>query len=152
MAVSMLATHKRYTLDLSFYLMLCERSYLYLCQLYPKGCYTLKQLSSQHQHQLTIRQVEKMKYTSILLLNYTFPGPRHLLGSCQMHVRVYHDAQVVEVLAYQKQSRLQPRYDYPNPYMYGVDEKHQLNNLLHEWLYYWVNNCLSHEKSSGNAQ
>jgi uncharacterized protein YqiB (DUF1249 family) len=55
-------------------------------------------------------------------------------------VRVYHDAQMAEVVAFQGQWRIQPCNDYPNPAMHQIDEKAQLNNFLGEWL----SHCLQH--------
>ena len=52
----------------------------------------------------------------------------------QFTVRLYHDAQVAEVLACQHVSRFKARYDYPNLEMLLPDEKRQINLLLRDWL------------------
>ncbi|MEO0442849.1 MAG: DUF1249 domain-containing protein [Pseudomonadota bacterium] len=49
-------------------------------------------------------------------------------------VRLYHDATLAEVIAWQGQRRFQPRHEYPNPQMYQRDEKAQLNTFLGELL------------------
>ena len=49
-------------------------------------------------------------------------------------VRMYHDAKVAEVLAWEGHRRLRPRYEYPNRSMYQSDEKLQINQFLGECL------------------
>ncbi|RUO60752.1 DUF1249 domain-containing protein [Pseudidiomarina marina] len=56
------------------------------------------------------------------------------LRETQIDVRLYHDAQLAEVVRSQGVSRLQASYDVPNPSMYHADEKHQVNHFLQEWL------------------
>ena len=51
-----------------------------------------------------------------------------------MDVRIYHDATLAEVVAWQGHRQLQPRHEYPNPKMYQEDEKAQLNTFLGELL------------------
>lgn len=52
----------------------------------------------------------------------------------KLTVRLYHDAKLAEVLAWEGHKRLRPRYDYPNQSMYQSDEKLQVNQFLGEWL------------------
>jgi len=61
-------------------------------------------------------------------------------SSAECHVRVYHDAQMAEVISFQGQRRIKPINDYPNPAMHHIDEKAQLNRFLGEWL----RHCLQH--------
>ena len=49
-------------------------------------------------------------------------------------VRAYHDAGMLEVGAFQSQSRIQARYSYPNKQMFQQDEKLQQNEFLGDWL------------------
>ena len=58
----------------------------------------------------------------------------------QLTVRVYHDAQLAEVVEFAPFRRAQPRYDYPNPRMHQPNEKSQWNHFLGEWL----SHCLQH--------
>lgn len=55
-------------------------------------------------------------------------------------VRLYHDARMAEVLAFQKNRYIKPKYEYPNKNMYQRDEKAQNNRFLGEWLQH----CLQH--------
>lgn len=49
-------------------------------------------------------------------------------------LRVYHDAQMAEVISFDNHQPLQVKYDYPNSKMYQSNEKSQLNMFLGEWL------------------
>lgn len=83
--------------------------------------------------QVSISVVERSRYTTTVavaqesLLNDWVPKPT-------ITVRLYHDAQMAEVLAFQCQRPRQSRYEYPNERMYQRDEKAQQNAFLGEWL------------------
>ena len=49
-------------------------------------------------------------------------------------LRIYHDAQMAEVISFDNHQPLQVKYDYPNSKMYQSNEKSQLNLFLGEWL------------------
>ena len=51
-----------------------------------------------------------------------------------IEVRIYHDATLAEVIAWQGQRRFKPIHEYPNPKMYQRDEKAQLNAFLGDLL------------------
>lgn len=83
--------------------------------------------------QVSISVVERSKYTTTLavaqesLLDDWVPKPT-------LTVRLYHDAKMAEVLAFQRNHHLDGIYDYPNRNMYHRDEKAQQNAFLGEWL------------------
>ena len=52
----------------------------------------------------------------------------------ELAVRMYHDAQLAEVFAYNGHRHLRARYEYPNKTMYQQDEKAQSNRFLTELL------------------
>jgi uncharacterized protein YqiB (DUF1249 family) len=52
----------------------------------------------------------------------------------RMSIRLYHDAQMAEVISSQDVHQVKPRYDYPNKRMHQQDEKKQINQFLNEWL------------------
>lgn len=58
----------------------------------------------------------------------------------QGDVRLYHDANVAEVVKCQRYRQFKPRYKYPNLDMHQVDEKAQMNRFLGELLAH----CLAH--------
>jgi uncharacterized protein len=87
-----------------------------------------------------IHVVERAPYTTTLQLTQfsgRAPSPSKNERWLQMPVltvRMYHDAELAEVLAWEGHKRLRPRYDYPNQSMYQSDEKLQVNQFLGEWL------------------
>ncbi len=85
---------------------------------------------------LSVEVVEHHKYTTVIKLTQILSLTLPLATNPKMMVRVYHDAQVVEVIAYQDHQRFQPRYDYPNPDMCQRREKQRVNEFLGEWLRY----------------
>ena len=80
-----------------------------------------------------IRILEAFKYTSTLQIVQK-PELTQRMTNPSMLVRVYHDASTAEVISFQGHRKLKPRYAKPNPDMYHVDEKMQVNQFLGEWL------------------
>ncbi|MAR90254.1 MAG: hypothetical protein CML06_05145 [Pseudomonadales bacterium] len=80
-----------------------------------------------------IHVVERSRYTTTVnvaqesLLDDWVPKP-------VITVRLYHDAQMAEVLSFQRNRHLRQSYPYPNEKMFQPDEKAQLNTFLGEWL------------------
>lgn len=68
------------------------------------------------------------------------PNQLKQLLTPSMEVRLYHDAQVIDVLSCQNIRTVKPRYDYPNKAMHQPDEKQQIQLFLKEWLQL----CLAH--------
>ncbi len=89
---------------------------------------------------LSVTVRECSRYTTTIAIRHSFHEQLPWLADMTMKVRIYHDAQVAEVLSYQGQHRFEGRYDYPNPQMRHRDEKRQLNHLLQEWLGYCLAN------------
>jgi uncharacterized protein len=58
----------------------------------------------------------------------------------QGDVRLYHDANLAEVVKCQRYRQFAPRYEYPNIDMHQIDEKAQMNRFLGELLAH----CLAH--------
>lgn len=54
--------------------------------------------------------------------------------SCQLDVRLYHDASLAEVISCDQYRRFAVRHEYPNKYMHQTDEKAQVNRFLGELL------------------
>lgn len=81
----------------------------------------------------------QQKITSKVLLDALHP---------RMSIRLYHDAQMAEVISSQDIHQVKPRYDYPNKQMHQEDEKQQINQFLNEWLHL----CLTHGQVSVELQ
>ncbi len=81
-----------------------------------------------------LQVLERSPYTTTLLLSLHSSQVSAWLKMPRLTVRMYHDARLAEVLAWEGHKRLRPRYAYPNPAMYQSDEKLQVNQFLGEWL------------------
>ncbi len=121
----------------------CEQNYLRLARLV-----TLDASVGSCQHwlmgpdhdspRLQLSVAEQTRYTTTLELRQLCEqSPDYLCP--QMQVRMYHDAQVAEVLSSQQISGLRSRYDYPNQEMHQRDEKYRVNHFLSEWLIFLNN-------------
>jgi uncharacterized protein YqiB (DUF1249 family) len=75
--------------------------------------------------QVTLDVHEEQMFENKTLLNSFHP---------RMSIRLYHDAQMAEVIRSQDIHQVKPRYDYPNKQMHQQDEKQQINQFLNEWL------------------
>lgn len=100
-------------------------------------------LLSEYYPRISLSILECAPYTSMAALSHSFGicGGR-LLRDMEMRLRVYHDARLLEVIAYQGRGRFAPRYPYPNEDMLSPFEKRQVNVFLGEWL----RACRVHER------
>lgn len=92
------------------------------------------------QKSLGVELVDCARYTSTLRLHKQFG--RHggtTVPDLSMTVRIYRDAEVAEVLAYQGCDRIPPAYLVRGNNRYQKDEKRQINEFLNQLLHY----CLS---------
>ncbi len=91
-------------------------------------------------HALELLVLERWRYTGIIELTKPFLVGDAWLHDLTMHLRLYHDAQVVEVVCYQGCQRIPARYEIEQPSPFAKDEKRQVNQLLHEVLMYCLRN------------
>lgn len=129
----------RYRPNLSSLMNLCAVNYMLLLRLvsenekenYQKQFFISDFLS------YTVSVKEVTRYTSLISIaqDATILG-QHLAKLLQpsMVVRLYHDAQVAEVIKSQDVQHIKPKYIYPNDAMHQPDEKQQINQFLKEWL------------------
>jgi len=87
---------------------------------------------------LHLEVIDRSRYTTTVSLTHYLDEQGRLIANPYMRIRLYHDAKVAEVLAYQNQSRFKHEYPYPNPKMHQRHEKRQLNLFLAEWLTYCI--------------
>lgn len=134
-----------YRVDLAQQQAECEANYWRLVQLLPdRGVRSDWQLGLAGQSgypqganwHTRIGLVERSRYTTTLRLERanSQPLPSDWLRAPCLTLRLYEDARLAEVLAWERHRHLQPRYDYPNSAMYQQDEKAQMNRFLGEWL------------------
>lgn len=85
---------------------------------------------------IVLSLLENSRYTLLLGIQQVFlPGQQHtLLTDLEFKVRIYLDAKLAEVVSYQGQQPLEPRYPFPNKRMFYPDEKRQTNLVLYDWL------------------
>lgn len=154
---------ERYKVDLPLQMAECEINYARLTKLLANSQLANsdnKLSDSSHnerrfmiargqQHWLhLLRITERSPYTTTLELSRTATGESsNWLALPTLTLRMYHDAKLAEVLAWEGHKRLRPRYEYPNQSMYQSDEKYQLNRFLGEWLTL----CLEHGHSPDDA-
>lgn len=100
---------------------------------------------------LVFKVLELCKYTTVLelvmsmqaLSSASLPGVQPL----RMQVRLYHDANLAEVVSVSNQRSALASYSYPNAGMFQPDEKAQQNHFLAEWL----SKTLRHGSASESA-
>ena len=134
----------RYKTDLSRQQADCEANYQRLLRLMP-GLHKRKRWQylvgndNNNDNRVVIKVTERARYTTTI----------HLLECCRslsiyednsINVRIYHDANLAEVVGWRHYSGFQARYNYPNLHMHQCDERERLNNFLGELL----NHCLLH--------
>lgn len=131
---------ERYKVDLPLQMAECEANYLRLAKmvnhhLAEKDQFRFLITRGQHQWLHVLQVLERSRYTTTLQLNQAMvEAHSNWLQLPRLTVRMYHDAKLAEVLAWEGHKRLRPRYEYPNQSMYHADEKLQINQFLGELL------------------
>lgn len=133
------ATYKEpYKVDFPLQMAECEANYLRLQKLVTDLSldeYRFMVTRGSQEWLQILRVIERSPYTTTFQFRQSPVAPvtRWLQMPC-LTVRMYHDAKVAEVLAWEGHRRLRPRYEYPNQAMYHSDEKLQINQFLGECL------------------
>lgn len=136
---------RKYVPHLPSLLAVCEVNYARLLRLLP-DCDT-EDLSYRFDvgrgltYTLTI--TDSSRYTSSVRLAQTVAHSPDYLRPV-MDIRLYHDAQLAEVLSAQNVGAFKPSYAYPNDRMHQPNEKEMVNRFLAECLQF----CLKHSESS----
>ncbi|UTF61781.1 DUF1249 domain-containing protein [Gilvimarinus sp. DA14] len=122
----------------------CEANYWLLLKLTPgfeaRDSWQFAVEQGASSWEMRIEVTERMRYTTTLRVSRVDDTGSDWLQSPQLLVRLYHDAALAEVLAWEGHRRLEVRYDYPNQKMYQSDEKSQFNRFLGEWLHHCLKN------------
>ena len=114
-----------------------ERNYAFLVRLLPFLLENDGQVRVCARHfnaELEIAIIEQCPYTQTIQIEQVFTQDSPHLPGLSLKVRIYHDAKLAEVISYQGQTRMLPKYSYPNKMMFHRDEKRQANYLLNDWL------------------
>ena len=111
---------------------LYEQNYLRLRNLAPDLAVADEMVSSVPGHEdLFLSVSERCPYTTMLRLTYQFEDEEgKALFEPDLHLRVYHDARVVEVMHYHSRTR-GPLYIADL-----IDKKWMMNRFLYKWLGY----------------
>ncbi len=115
---------------------LYEDNYRKLVTMLPDLAFVEHVTLSSDDHMLTVAidVIERTKYTVLLELNTFYKGNIACILQPKMQLRMYHDAEVAEVVMVQGKRHIRPYYQYPNEAMYLPDEKKQCNKILFEVL------------------
>ncbi|MGX9462076.1 DUF1249 domain-containing protein [Shewanella sp. A14] len=134
MAEFTLNKKQKYQPNVSAFLAVCGRNYAHILKWLPEHIDVNEPWLVKGQFgTLTISLLENTKYTQLVEISRPMPAG-HFFKSPKAIVRIYHDAQLAEVLTSQQIYRLKPVYDYPNIHMHHSDEKFQVNAFLEELL------------------
>ena len=143
----------RYRVDLKAFMACCEANYFRLLALFPDLHNTDERrigLSHGVDAEVILTVLERTSYTTLLSICQRQCGPVeavdtlsertdkpvtvHWVKPPMLTVRLYHDAQIAEVITYGSKRGVRPKNAYPNQQMFQPDEKRQWNNFLEEWL------------------
>ncbi|MDH3220170.1 MAG: DUF1249 domain-containing protein [Gammaproteobacteria bacterium] len=110
---------------------LYEQNYLRLRIIAPDLCVADEMISSVPEHQdLFLSITERCKYTTMLRMTYQFGDDGRTLCEPDLHLKVYHDARVVEVQHLHSRSR-------GSLYLADmIEQKWLMNRFLYKWLGY----------------
>ncbi len=128
----------KYKVNLPLQMAECEANFAKLKKLLPSEGglreFAVSRGTQEWLHKILV--VERSPYTTTLQLTQIakYTKDSNWLQMPCLTVRMYHDAELAEVLAWEGHKRLRPRYNYPNQSMYQCDEKLQINQFLGEWL------------------
>lgn len=137
-----MSVKKKYVPNLRTFMAICTSNYAKLNKLLPE----LEKLQEEddlakilfnNQPPLEISLLQVSSHTQTLSFKQ-YDEIKHL--DRNFCIRVYHDAQLVEVVSGVHDSMLLPVYKIPNSEMKQKDEKAQINQFLGEWLSF----CLEH--------
>jgi uncharacterized protein YqiB (DUF1249 family) len=137
---------QRYQIDLNGHLADCEMNFRRLQKLLPSStaagdCLRFGVATDA----IEVLVKECAPYTTMIELRLARPLFADMPAPT-LHVRIYHDASLAEVMGASGLRPPRPRYSYPNAGMYQRDEKAQQNRYLGEWL----SLCLSLGRSLDN--
>ncbi|MDH5786211.1 MAG: DUF1249 domain-containing protein [Chromatiales bacterium] len=95
-------------------------------------------LSGHDGEEMEVLLLEQCPYTTMVELSKPFTIDGEWLPDLSMQLRIYHDARVIEVSAYQGCRHIPARYQVTSHGRHHRDEKRQINFLLHDLLRYCV--------------
>ncbi|NTS77699.1 DUF1249 domain-containing protein [Catenovulum sp. SM1970] len=123
---------------------ICEQNYFILQRLVRDWEHLAElRFEASSQLQYRIKVLTCAKYTNEVEIRQLSPSLPAILQP-ELVLRVYHDAQVCEVIKNKNIARIAPSYDYPNEKMHQKDEKTQNNIFLNDWLKFCLEQGMAH--------
>ena len=110
---------------------LYEQNYMRLRNIAPDLNVADEMISSVPGHQdLYLSITQRCRYTTMLRMTYQFEEDDQLLFEPDLHLKIYHDARVVEVQQFHSRSR--------GPMVMAniIEQKWRMNRFLYKWLGY----------------
>jgi uncharacterized protein YqiB (DUF1249 family) len=129
--------------DLPALMELYELNYILLRRLIPEHDLLADTSISSPQGALDLHLeiVERAPYTTTLRLTYLFRDADGPFPAPDVLVRMYHDAQVAEVITRgRRRGRRDAEYDRSRE-RYTLERKWEVNRFLHKWLGYCLHQC-----------
>ena len=112
----------------------CEANYLILTGILPQKPWQKLLLTTTVGQELELFFIEEAKYTTTIRIELAPIKNFQETGKSKWIVRLYHDAELAEVLEDANGRQLKARYNYPNRMMKHPDEKFRMNEHLGDWL------------------
>ena len=137
-------SRQKYRVSLAELHAVCEANYRRFMRAFPDYERTNETVLLLDQARVVISVMERNRYTTTFKVLQLMAPDYQWTRSMELELRAYHDAQMLEVLAFQRHRRIKPRYPYPNEPMFQKDEKQQQNQFVADWLEY----LLAHARSS----
>jgi uncharacterized protein YqiB (DUF1249 family) len=110
---------------------LYEQNYIRLRNIVPDLAVADEMISAVPGHQdLHLSITQRCKYTTMLRMTYQFEQAGQTLFEPDLHLKVYHDARVIEV------QQFQSRTYGPLSMTNMIDQKWMMNRFLFKWLGY----------------
>ena len=129
---------------------LYEQNYIRLRNIAPDLAVADEMISAVPGHQdLYLSITQRCKYTTMLRMTYQFAQAEQTLFEPDLHVKIYHDARVVEV------QQLQSRTHGPLYIARLIEQKWMMNRFLYKWLGYCLHqghyfHSMKHLKANNN--
>ena len=120
-------------MDLTELHALCEANYVRLLRLFPDYQQANECRFKLGSRLIVMTVIERDRHTTTLSIDYHATDLPELMHS-NLHLRMYHDVAMAEVVKLRSGRRLESRYDYPNSDMHQPDEKRQQNTFVAELL------------------
>lgn len=142
------AVKRKPSVDLSGHHALCEMNFHMLVRLLPgikQGVenWSFAAGTARPYLEVDVNVVESCPYTTTISVCQNHAA----LDTPRIMVRLYHDVNMAEIIAWDHHRHWAAQYEYPNKKMYHPDEKLALNQFLNDWLQYCRNEGYTMQKT-----